>query len=29
MAKALYESIENQIPLDKEVDIQRFANKKK
>jgi len=29
MAKALYESIENQIPLDKEVDIQRFDYKKK
>ena len=29
MAKALYDTIENQIPLVKEIDIQRFANKKK
>jgi glycine oxidase len=29
MAKALFEAIENQIPLNKEIDIQRFANKKK
>jgi glycine oxidase len=29
MAKALYDAIENQIPLPKEIDIQRFANKKK
>jgi len=29
MAKALYNAIENQIPLVKEIDIQRFANKKK
>ena len=29
MAKALYDAIENQIPLVKEIDIQRFANKKK
>jgi glycine/D-amino acid oxidase-like deaminating enzyme len=29
MAKALYNAIENQIPLNKEIDIQRFANKKK
>lgn len=29
MAKALYNAIENQIPLPKEIDIQRFANKKK
>lgn len=29
MAKALYDSIEHQIPLSKEIDIQRFANKKK
>lgn len=29
MAKALYENIENQIPLNKEIDIQRFVNKKK
>ena len=29
MAKALYNTIENQIPLVKEIDIQRFANKKK
>jgi glycine/D-amino acid oxidase-like deaminating enzyme len=29
MAKALYNVIENQIPLVKEIDIQRFANKKK
>lgn len=28
MAKALYDSIENKIPLSKEIDIQRFANKK-
>jgi hypothetical protein len=28
MAKALYNAIENQIPLVKEIDIQRFANKK-
>lgn len=29
MAKVLYDWIENQIPLVKEIDIQRFANKKK
>jgi glycine/D-amino acid oxidase-like deaminating enzyme len=29
MAKALFESIEHQIPLCKEVAIQRFTNKKK
>lgn len=29
MAKALYDTIENQVPLVKEIDIQRFANKKK
>ena len=29
MAKALYNAIENQIPLNKEIDIQRFVNKKK
>ena len=29
MAKALYNAIENQIPLVKEIDIQRFSNKKK
>lgn len=29
MAKALYESIECQIPLNKEIDIQRYTNKKK
>jgi hypothetical protein len=29
MAKALFEAIENQILLNKEIDIQRFANKKK
>ena len=29
MAKALYDSIENNIQLSKEIDIQRFANKKK
>nr|WP_314866613.1 FAD-dependent oxidoreductase [uncultured Flavobacterium sp.] len=29
MAKALYDAIENKIPLHKEIDIQRFKNKKK
>jgi len=29
MAKALYDAVENQIPLHKEFDIQRFSNKKK
>lgn len=29
MAKYLYNVIENQIPLNKEIDIQRFANKKR
>ncbi len=29
MAKALYDAVENQIPLHKEIDIQRFTNKKK
>jgi glycine/D-amino acid oxidase-like deaminating enzyme len=29
MAKALYDAVENQIPLPKEIDIQRFTNKKK
>ena len=29
MAKALYNAIENQISLNKEIDIQRFVNKKK
>jgi glycine oxidase len=29
MAKALYDAIENKIPLHKEIDIQRFTNKKK
>ena len=29
MAKALFDTIENDIPLDKEIDIKRFANKRK
>jgi glycine oxidase len=29
MAKALFDAIENEIPLNKEINIQRFANKKK
>jgi hypothetical protein len=29
MAKALFDLIENKIPLDKEIDIQRFYQKNK
>jgi glycine oxidase len=29
MAKALFDNIENEIPLDKEIDIKRFTNKRK
>jgi glycine oxidase len=29
MAKALFDNIENEMPLDKEIDIKRFANKRK
>jgi hypothetical protein len=28
MAKALYDAVENQIPLHKDIDIQRFTNEK-